>query len=86
MPKYVYKCNDCDEHFEIYHGMMESQDQCIFCSAEHLIKVPQMPYVKRKESPKGNKVGDEVKAAIEANRAILEQSKEQSKNSWEPNK
>tara|TARA_A100001515_G_C4454053_1_gene171236 strand:+ start:258 stop:518 length:261 start_codon:yes stop_codon:yes gene_type:complete len=86
MPKYVYKCNECEEHFEIYHGMMESQDQCVFCSAEQPIRVPQMPFIKRKERPKGKRVGDEVKAAIEANRAILEQSKEQSKNSWEPDK
>ena len=75
MPKYVYKCNHCEEHFEVYHGMMESQEKCIYCSEVDLHRVPQMPFLKRSEDPKGSKVGEEVKAAIEANKSILRDAK-----------
>ena len=77
MPKYVYKCNECDDHFEVYHGMSEDQESCILCSAVDLHRVPQMPYIKRQEVSKGGKVGDEVKAAIEENRAILKDAKKE---------
>jgi putative FmdB family regulatory protein len=77
MPKYVYKCNECGEHFEVYHGMNETHEKCIYCSAIGLNRVPQMPFLKRSVEPKGDKVGDRVEAAIEENRAILKQAKEQ---------
>ena len=77
MPKYVYKCNPCGEHFEVYHGMNETQEGCIYCRALSPHRVPQMPFLKLREVSKGGKVGDEVKAAIEANKAILEDAKKQ---------
>jgi len=47
------------------------------CDSEDFHRVPQMPYFKSSESPKGGKVGDVVKEAIEANRASLEEMKKQ---------
>ena len=45
-----------------------------------------MPFLKRSDKPKGGKVGDETKAAIEANRAILEEAKkEASRNHYDDN-
>tara|TARA_R110000824_G_scaffold182970_2_gene363962 strand:- start:713 stop:979 length:267 start_codon:yes stop_codon:yes gene_type:complete len=84
MPKYVYKCEQCEEHFEVYHGMNECQDNCIYCSALSLHRVPQMPFIKRQKLSKGKKVGDEVKHAIESNRAILEETKKDTIKNWEP--
>ena len=84
MPKYIYQCQACVGHFEIYHGMTESEDCCPQCDSEHFHRVPQMPYLKRQESSRGNKVGDEVKAAIESNRDILKQVKKESNKEWEP--
>ena len=75
MPKYVYKCNECGEHFEVYHGMSEDQESCALCSGVDLHRVPQMPHIKRQEVSKGGKVGDEVKRAIEENRALIEEEK-----------
>tara|TARA_Y100000034_G_scaffold6871_1_gene7584 strand:- start:119 stop:379 length:261 start_codon:yes stop_codon:yes gene_type:complete len=75
MPKYVYKCNHCEEHFEIYHGMNETQEGCVYCRALSPHRVPQMPFLKRSTEPKGGKVGDETKAAIEENRDLLRQMK-----------
>jgi putative FmdB family regulatory protein len=82
MPKYVYKCNDCNDHFEVYHGMSEDQESCILCSAVGPHRVPQMPHIKRQEESKTGKVGDEVKAAIEENRAILKEAKEEVKREY----
>tara|TARA_B100001123_G_C14555069_1_gene727839 strand:+ start:195 stop:458 length:264 start_codon:yes stop_codon:yes gene_type:complete len=75
MPKYVYKCDCCTAHFEIYHGMNESQEECIYCDAQSPHRVPQMPFLKRSVESKGGKVGDETKAAIEANREVLKDMK-----------
>tara|TARA_Y100001972_G_C7477660_1_gene242921 strand:- start:184 stop:444 length:261 start_codon:yes stop_codon:yes gene_type:complete len=75
MPKYIYHCETCSGHFEIYHGMTESEDYCPQCNSEHFHRVPQMPFLKRSVEPKGGRVGDEVKAAIEENRAVLKDMK-----------
>tara|TARA_R110001592_G_scaffold309084_1_gene583138 strand:- start:79 stop:345 length:267 start_codon:yes stop_codon:yes gene_type:complete len=84
MPKYVYKCNECEEHFEVYHGMSENQDGCVYCRALSPHRVPQMPFLKRSVEPKGGKVGEETKAAIEENRAILKQVKKETRMEWDP--
>ncbi len=81
MPKYIYQCETCSGHFEIYHGMTESEDHCPQCESEHFHRVPQMPFLKRSVEPKGGKVGEETKAAIEANRALLNEMKKEAKRS-----
>ena len=53
-----------DEHFT-----------CGFCKSINIRKVLQMPHVARQTISKGGKVGDEVKRAIEENRAILKEEK-----------
>jgi len=75
MPKYIYQCESCPGHFEIYHGMAEDEDQCPQCESENFHRVPQIPFLKRSEEPMGGKVGTEVKAAIEENRALLKDMK-----------
>ena len=82
MPKYIYQCKSCEGHFEIYHGMTESEDCCPQCSSEHLHRVPQMPFLKRSVESKGSKVGDETKAAIEANREVLREMKKERERSY----
>ena len=82
MPKYVYKCEECNEHFEVYHGMSEEQETCIFCSSEDLHRVPQMPFIKRSVEPKGSKVGEKTKAAIEANRDLLNDMKKEASREY----
>ena len=75
MPKYVYKCIDCSQHFEVVHGILEDHTACGFCPSTKLMRVPQMPHLARQETQKGGKVGDEVKRAIEENRAILKEER-----------
>ena len=75
MPKYVYKCIDCKQHFEVVHGIFEEQTSCNLCCSTKLRRVPQMPQLVRQQTQKGGKVGDEVKRAIEENRAVLKEEK-----------
>lgn len=75
MPKYAYKCKECLEHFEAFHGMNDSIEQCSLCESKSIHRVPQMPHIPRQQVQKDGKVGDEVKRAIEENRAILKESK-----------
>tara|TARA_R110002110_G_scaffold188227_1_gene396077 strand:+ start:95 stop:352 length:258 start_codon:yes stop_codon:yes gene_type:complete len=82
MPKYVYKCEHCEEHFEIYHGMTETQEKCIYCSTIDPHRVPQIPFIKRQASSKGTKVGEETKAAIEANRTLLKDIKKEAQGNY----
>ena len=42
MPRYSYKCDDCDEIFETFHLMNETLTECVECgsTAGNLYKVP----------------------------------------------
>ena len=82
MPKYIYQCETCSGHFEIYHGMSESEDHCPQCESEHFHRVPQMPFIKRSMDSRGSKVGEETKAAIEENRAILKAAKKEARDQY----
>lgn len=75
MPRYTYKCSDCLEVFDVVHGILDEHEVCNFCKSIKLKRVPQMPHVARKQVSKGGKVGDEVKRAIEENRAILKEER-----------
>jgi hypothetical protein len=49
-------------------------------------RVPEMPFICRETKAESGKVGDEVKSAIEENRALLEEAKKKARNNnWEPN-
>ena len=75
MPRYAYKCDDCLEAFEVFHGMSEEHSICCFCASNNIHRVPQMVHFSTREVSKGDKVGDEVKRAIEENKAILKDEK-----------
>jgi len=82
MPKYIYQCKICPGHFEIHHGMTENETECPQCESKDFHRVPQIPFLKTSESSKGGKVGDEVKAAIEANKAVLKEAKKEAKRNF----
>ena len=79
MPRYVYRCDSCNDHFQVRHGMKEVQESCQLCQESgFLTRVPQMPNIK-KEAPSGNQeVGTLTKDFIEQNRELLSQMKKES--------
>tara|TARA_R100001015_G_scaffold19003_1_gene14061 strand:- start:106 stop:363 length:258 start_codon:yes stop_codon:yes gene_type:complete len=75
MPRYTYKCIDCSEQFDAFHGIYEDYESCDLCGSTKLKRVPQMPNLSRQEKREGSRVGSEVKRAIEENRAILKEER-----------
>lgn len=75
MPNYSYKCKACNVVFSVLHGMMEQQENCIECYSKDIHKVPQMFQKQVQHFNQDKKVGDEVKKAIDENKAILKEEK-----------
>jgi len=81
MPRYVYRCDSCNDHFQVRHGMKEVQESCQLCQVPGLLtRVPQMPSI-RKEADSGNqKTGNLTKDFIEQNRELLSSMKEEARS------
>ena len=81
MPRYVYFCEICDSHFQVRHGMKETQESCEMCSSSgHLVRVPQMPILKKEEASGDQAVGSMTKEYIEQNRELLRDMKKEARN------
>ena len=64
MPRYVYKCNKCDESFVVVHGMTEDMDHCEVCfELNHVHRIPQMPSVKIVKEEAGKIVREYIEDA-----------------------
>jgi len=76
MPKYCYRCDECDSQYEVWHGMTEEHNECEICGASSVVRVPSLlGEVIRNNSKK--KTGDLVNQTIEETR---EEIKEYKKN------
>ena len=74
MPRYAYKCDECEEVFEVNHSMSIKLEDCELCeSVESLTRVPSSTFIKTNAlSTKDNKkVGDLVKEHIEESKKEL---------------
>ena len=81
MPRYVYLCNICASHFQVRHGMKETQESCEVChESGHLTRVPQMPIIKKTEVSSDKSVGSMTKEYIEQNRELLRDMKKEARN------
>jgi putative FmdB family regulatory protein len=81
MPRYVYRCDSCNNHFQVRHGMKERQESCILCeSLGNLVRVPQMPNIKKHATDSKQDVGNLTKQSIEENRKLLSEMKEEARN------
>lgn len=73
MPKYTYRCEACDEYFEIFHSITEKLTICK-CGEGGLIRVPSLPF---RFAVKKEKAGQIVKDFVkETKKEIAEQKKE----------
>jgi len=89
MPKYIYKCSECSDSFEVIHSFGESVETCLQinneskCSPDSTVeRVPQfMNLVKKQE--KDVQVGQVVSEHIEEAKKEVEEYKEEMKN-WTP--
>ena len=82
MPRYTYRCNECEEVFEINHSMSIKLKDCELCDSEDsLTRVPSSTFITTKvASNKDNKkVGDVVKDHIEETKKDLKVEQERLK-------
>jgi len=76
MPRYNYHCEDCDEYFEIKHGMMESLENCNICDSQAFRRVPSIPtYINKLKKSSEKKTGSIVEEYIKKNRESVSEEK-----------
>jgi len=76
VPKYCYKCLECESEIEVRHGMTERLEDCEFCDNQGvLIRIPQLTNIIKKQEQGKPTEGSLVKEFIEKNKKILKQQK-----------
>tara|TARA_R110002074_G_scaffold142363_1_gene288883 strand:+ start:858 stop:1124 length:267 start_codon:yes stop_codon:yes gene_type:complete len=88
MPKYAYRCNECENEFEIYHSINDKLKNCKSCeSVETLIRIPSLTIKVVKKVNNNTKVGEVVNSHIEDARQELKKEKEKLKKiTYKPKK
>ena len=78
MPKYCYKCSECESEIEVRHGMTERLTDCKVCdNQEVLTRIPQLTNIVRKQEQGERKTGSLVKDYIQQNKEILKEQKKE---------
>jgi len=78
VPKYAYKCRECDHTFEAVHGMFVKLQNCDECSTDgSLFRVPSITYSTKSNASSEKKTGEIVKEFIsDAKKEVEEQKRE----------
>ena len=88
MPRYRYRCSNCDDETVVFHGFDDTPPlDCSSCLSENTLqKVVGNLYFKTKENTaNGQAVGQLTKEYIEENRKVLEEEKKKLRNeNYEP--
>jgi len=74
MPRYAYRCKECDHGFEVFHGMSEKLENCDECSGI-LFRVPSTTFTTT-SAGKEEKPGQVVKEFIEDAKREIQAEKE----------
>ena len=76
MPKYTYKCKECDHVFEMVHSMFMKLENCDACGSDGaLFRVPSLSYSTKNDTPVKSKPGSVVKEFIQDARKEVEEEK-----------
>jgi DNA-directed RNA polymerase subunit M/transcription elongation factor TFIIS len=76
VPKYRYKCNECNKTLFAYHHISDELKDCESCSAKNsLIRMPSLFRTEKKNFSQTS-TGNRVKKAIEEFQDDLKQEKE----------
>jgi len=78
VPKYTYRCKECDYTFEAVHGMFTKLRNCDECSTDGtLFRVPSTTYFTKSDTSTEKKTGELVKEFIgDAKKEVEEQKRE----------
>ena len=81
MPKYLYKCTDCDIEFFTHHSITEKLRDCDYCGTlDSLSKLPTIFTTNKKTNETDIKVGSVVKSSIEEFKKELKDEKKRMRN------
>jgi len=81
MPKYIYKCKECEVYLEAIHSMTERLTYCDNCDrVDSLIKVPANIAVQYRDNQVGKVVDDYIR---EAKDSLQEEKQRISKEEYE---
>jgi putative FmdB family regulatory protein len=88
MPKYAYRCNECENEFQIYHSMNDKLKDCESCELTgSLVRIPSLTTRVHKNTDNNTKVGEVVKSHIEDAKQQLKKEKEKLKKiTYKPKK
>ena len=81
MPRYVYKCSECEQLSTIFHLISEIVEECPVCLKNNtLSKQLTTPLYKNKNEQQAQKVGELTKEFIEKNKEVLKKEKAKREN------
>lgn len=63
MPKYNYRCSECDGEFEARHSMTEVVDACALCGGGPVSRIPSLFFSVSKPSNAGSLVKEFIEDA-----------------------
>ena len=87
MPKYTYKCVECEERIIVHHSVNEKQADCELCKKEGVLqRVPSKINIYKNMTSGVAEVGSIVKEHIEDAREEIEDMKEKLKSGWNNDK
>ena len=79
MPRYLYKCENCDDEKTVFHRLNEILEDCDKCDVKNTLKkMIGTPHInKTKTSNKEKATGQITKEFIRENRKILDEQKKE---------
>ena len=82
MPRYRYRCEECEEDFVILHSIADTQKECTLCGHESITKMLGKPVVLKKKQTNSRDTGSLTNEYIEANRELLSDMKKEANNGF----
>jgi putative FmdB family regulatory protein len=83
MPRYTYRCDECEEVFEVNHSMSNRLEDCELCeNTGSLTRVPSSTFITTnlRTTKDNKKVGDVVKEHIEESKKELKSEQQRLKD------
>ncbi len=74
MPVYNYRCNSCEEEFEVRHRMSFEDQKCVVCNSADIFKIPSLD-IERHRRIHTNRAGKIVDKYIKETKEIIEKEK-----------
>jgi putative FmdB family regulatory protein len=82
VPRYRYRCEECEEEFVILHSISDTQEECTLCGHESIKKMLGKPIVIKKNTNNSRATGNLTNEYIESNRELLKDMKEEANNGF----